>query len=112
MAAQKKILPEASRGKHVLLTRKKNPSIWIVRTKEDNEKIQEEIAKTGRFIDDAGEPIMISCYGGWNDAGDHVSLSVEVKSRRAKWKHWGRKPTRLRTGYCAKLDREILFQAP
>jgi len=83
--------------------------IWLLRTMEEVDALRAAYKAVGRYCDDGGEPILYGKYSGWPDGVDTVT--VVVTSRRPPWEGWDRRPKNLRAGYCATLDRQVLFQA-
>jgi hypothetical protein len=84
-------------------------NIWLLRTTEEVDALRAADKAAGRYHDDGGEPILYGKYSSWPDGVDTVT--VVVTSRRPTWEGWDRRPKNLRAGYCASLDRQVLFQA-
>jgi len=96
------------RGETVVLLRNKH-DVWIRRTAEDVKAIHDANAAAGRWCDDGGEPIMVGPWKGWPDGVPQLTLVVT--SCRGQWAGWHRKPKGLRTGFCAKLNCQVLFRS-
>ena len=83
--------------------------VWIKKTRDELDAEREADKRAGRWCDDGGEPILYGPYKGAPEGC--TSMSVVVTSMRGKWEHWRNKPKFLRTGWCAFLEREVMFVA-
>lgn len=77
---------------------------WIELTTEEIDAQRAEDRARGRYHDDGGEPIL---YGPYSKLS--LDLTVTVTHMRPQWKSSNR-PKGLREGFCANLDRKVLFQ--
>jgi hypothetical protein len=107
MAKQGVFNRHVGRGDKVVLLSSKH-DIWLTRTATEVQALRDADAKAGRWHDDGGEPILYGAYASWPE-GTH-QVTVRVTSCRVQWRHWNRKPTGLRLGWCESLDREVIFR--
>lgn len=94
-------------GDVVTLTRK--DEVWIVQTGADIEELRARDRRNKRFHDDGGEPILYSPYSK-SFPSERDAINVKVTTKRPTWLGYTSRPTHLVAGYCALIDRVILFR--
>lgn len=69
---------------------------WYVKSAEDIEKLKARDREAGRFLDDAGEPLLYSSIG--TEMFKDDTLVTITRRRGVPWPHWTRKPAHLVEG--------------
>lgn len=69
---------------------------WYVKTEEEIEHLRAHDRESGRFLDDAGEPLLYSSIG----TGMFKEAAVVTITRRrgVPWPHWTKRPRHLVEG--------------
>ena len=101
---------ENSKKAEKLTLSQQSNRIFLLRTEDELAALKKQDADSGRWHDDAGEPILYGAYSGWT-ALEVDTLEVTVTSLRPKWNHYTRRPKGLVAGWCDSLNREVLFTA-
>jgi|GEM_PF-7111742 len=82
--------------KREFLIQRAGTEYWYVKSVEEIEKLKARDKEAGRFLDDAGEPLLYSSIGTGIFKDD--TLVAITRRRGVPWPHWTRKPTHLAEG--------------
>lgn len=82
--------------KRELVIQRAGTRFWYVKSEEEIERLKARDRQAGRFLDDAGEPLLYSSIGAETFKDD--TLVTITRRRGVPWPHWTRKPTHLVEG--------------